>query len=303
MTGDAEPSPAAPLPRSGQLRRTRQTVRRILGDRVDGAWDRRLARTADVVIASHPKVGTTWTRFMLACYVQHLEGSASLPLFDEADRLLRTQRHGDPGIRIYVTHAGLRYETQVAADLGPRTLAPFQHGRTILLIRHPLDTLISFWHQHTRASEDQTYDGPLESFVVDPVWGLDKLLRYYNLWIETTVQRPPLIVRYEDLRRDAETELARIVGFAGLRVDADALRGSVAQSTFEAMQSLELSGRAPVYAISGMSIFSKDPHEDEDARHVRSGRVGGWRAVLPADLGERLDRRVQAELHPAYGYG
>jgi hypothetical protein len=279
----------------GELRTVRRIGRRLLGHRVDGLWDRRLARGADVCFVGFPKVGNTWTRYLVGCYVQTQTGLDEPPLFDRAGPLARPARHGTPPRRLYFTHG--RWEVDDASALTTAAVvAPYVRARAVLLVRHPLDTLVSMWHHDTRPSEQRTHL-PLDEYVEHH---LPVLLRYHGLWATRLDDPALLLCRYEDTTADAARQLERLLRFCRFDIDDAAMADAVARSSFDAMQALETSGQAPVYT-TGFSVFAADPTSGE--RHVRRGAVGGWRDELDATVGAELAARVAATMDPRYGYG
>lgn len=261
-------------------------------------------RTVDVFFVGYPKTGNTWWRYMLGCYAQEAYGLAEPPLFDEFDRLGRARRAGDlPGITF--THEPLETVGQTARDLTPANVVdPFDGKRVVLLVRHPLDALVSSWHQ-ARLRNEPPYEGDLRSFLEHPVHGLEKLVRFYGLWEGAhAAELPVALVRYEDAREDTAAELERVLGFLGVDSPrADAVAAAVERASFANMQALEHSGREPHYASSGLGMFATGERSNADAFHVRRGKVGGYRDELPADLVPEYERRVAEAMGSWYGYG
>jgi hypothetical protein len=260
-------------------------------------------RTVDVWFIGYPKTGNTWLRFLLGCYVQERQGLPAPPLFDEFDRLGRARRLGDVP-RMSFTHEPLEWSRQTAADLtADNVLEPFAGKRVVLLVRHPLDALVSHWHQF-RTRAQARYEGDLVAFLDSPVHGLDKLLRFYSLW-EPAVRRGErvLVVRYEDLRAQPDEQAQRVLSFIGVEpIDVGALAKAIERSSFSSMQAMERSGHEPRYASSGLGIFATGDRSDPNAFHVRRGAIGGYRDELPAEAAAAYERRVAAAMSDGYGY-
>lgn len=247
-----------------------------------------------MVFVGYPKTGNTWTRYLLGSYVQQLTGSPDVPLFDRPDQ---------PEYPYYFTHAGLRWRAQRARDLSARrNVLPYFRHRVVLLARHPLDVLVSHWHHAARRSI-RLFDGELDAFIDDPVWGLEKCLRFYELWAAAggTDDRV-LLSRYEDLHADAHAGLERILAACDLRQQARVVDEAVRRASFAQMQALELEGPPLVYPSTGVPLFSPDAAVSEEARHVRRGEVGGWREHFPVERAAQLDEVVARRLDPWYGY-
>jgi hypothetical protein len=265
-------------------------VRRAVGDRTTDAW-----------VVGYPKTGNTWVRFMLGRYVQLTAGTEVQPLFDEADLFGRRARFGNLP-RLSFTHAPLTWESQVAADLTAANVTrPFSSVPVVLLVRHPLDAVVSNWFQQTTRAKPR-YRGTLEDFIEDPVFGLDKLLRFYELWREQRRGDRVALFRYEDARAEPTDALRSILTFLDLEADSTRLADAVSYASFDNMQRLEASGRAPVYRSSGKTVFATGDPADPDARHVRRGEIGGYRAEL-GGAAVPYERLIASSMSDWYGYG
>jgi hypothetical protein len=260
-------------------------------------------RTVDVYFVGYPKTGNTWLRFMLGCYVQEVHGLTEPPLFDSFDRLGRARTVGGmPGMTF--THEPLEWSAQTSVDLAAANVVePFRGKRVALLVRHPLDALVSMWHQE-RTRVQSRYEDDVVSFIRSPVHGLEKLLRFYDLWKQASwTGFPMLLVRYEDLRRDAAEGLERVLEFAGVApAMRPAVEAAVERSSFSRMQALERSGRGPRYASSGLDMFATGDRADPDAFHVRRGEVGGYRDEIAREALPALEHRVAEAMGQWYGY-
>ncbi len=269
-------------------------------------WWANLHRTMEVAVVAYPKAGSTWLRYLLGRYLQTRCRREEVYLFDGADRFGRCDRACE-GPSMHFTHQPLVWAGQTAADLHHRNvIRPFARKRVILLARYPLDALISHWFQ-VRASakhDGRELDLDLVGFITDPVWGLEKLIAFYNLWIRHSRDaREILLVRYEDLRSNTHAELERVLTFLRVGLDDRAMQRAISDASFESMQRLEASGGGPRYRLSGISIFAgyEDP-ADLSSLHVRRGKVGGFRDYLSGPDCARFERRIAAELDPRLGY-
>ena len=97
---------------------------------------------------SYPKTGNTWARLILGSYFQLCAGEAFEFLLegDEIENELLA-RHGFP--TFYATHAPLVWETQTSVDLSTdNVVRPFIEANVILMVRYPLDAILSSFMQH-----------------------------------------------------------------------------------------------------------------------------------------------------------
>ena len=233
-------------------------------------------------VVGYPKCGTTWLRVMLGKYVQLLTGrdeKLPLPLFD---------RFEDFDMRvplIQFTHGNLDWTHQTAADLTlENTVLCWRHTRIVLLVRNIPDVVVSlFWQAKTQSNPP--YMGNISEFIRDPVQGVEKAVRFLQLWdLGRSSIHQLLLMRYEDLRFNPNAEFRRLLDFFQMPINEDYLGQAIAFSDFNNMRKLEVDNRrtrALVYSSSGLPIFATgDTTSTPEAFHVRKGRVGGYRDYL-----------------------
>ncbi|MGH6680328.1 MAG: sulfotransferase domain-containing protein, partial [Bradyrhizobium sp.] len=189
------------------------------------------------VAVGYPKVGNTWLRVTLGRYTQRLAGLPELPLFELGDSQRLSKAVGPAGAG-YFTHAPLEWTAQTASELNrANVVRPFREQKVILLVRHPLDAVVShYMHNSHKVEDGSRFTGSLDDFVEDQVLGLDKLLKFYEVWREGLGDvRAYLLWRYEDARRDPLNNLQQIVRFLDLPMDQAAAKDAVDFSSFENM--------------------------------------------------------------------
>jgi len=258
----------------------------------------------DFIAVGYPKTGNTWTRILLGRYVQLLYGLEETPLFDEVEQH-RLRKGGYVGPAGCFTHEPLEWRSQTAQDLTiEAVVAPMQRAdRTVLLVRHPLDTIVSSY-MHSRYKDPiSPFEGDIAEFVDHPVMGLEKLFSFYRLW-EPVLSDPRrlLIWRYEDAAFSPVAQLARLVAFLGLPGERVKLEQSVAFASFDELRAREAQGRDFIYESTGFRAFGPGSRDDPNAFHVRRGVVGGYRDELPQDLIPVLEQRVREGMPTIYGY-
>lgn len=205
----------------------------------------------DAVI-SFPKSGRTWLRVMLDQY----------------------------GLALEWTHAGAGHGNgRPISKLD--TSEARKYRRILFLHRDARDTVVSGYYQ--KAFRRDGYAGTMSDFIRDPLHGIDKVLRYNDMWIALARTRPDMMVEsYEALQADTEGTLARIVGFFGQPVVADRIHRIVEDNRFERMQAREREGD---YAKSYGKILTPSDPSQPDSFKVRKGKIGGYREELsPEDI-------------------
>ena len=249
-------------------------------------------------ILSFPKAGRTLVRFLLGNYVRsryQLTVSIAKCLEIEA---LTAALPGWP--RIVVTHDRRCDHVPVSALV--RGVDTFRDEDVTLLVRDPRDVVVSWFFEKTRRyatvwghSADSSAD--LSEFVRSE-FGIALVIRWMQDWGEQLdVPGRVRFFRYEDFRADPVTSARGLLDWLGVApVDETALDEAVAASSFDAMRSLEASGRA-----RSPRLQPADP-DDPESFKLRRGVVGGYRDYLAAADIAHIEERMARDLPACFGY-
>ncbi len=249
-------------------------------------------------LASYPKSGNTWVRFLLLHYM-HGEQSGSGELVREFPDLHRgevpaaAEKHEELGVKVH---------SQFTAHL------PYlEHSAgCIYIMRHPKDVLLSCLHYMRMTGglppeiPDEMYARRFMQDGGDP-WmlsvGFGRWEDNVRSWLGQD-RMPVLALKYEDLKKDAGGALAAMLAFMGRPVDAERLARAVELSSFDRMRALEVQekskGEASVFAggkdqmRKGMYFMNKG----------QSGR--NLRSIAPG-LDEQFDERFAPAMRE-FGY-
>ena len=252
-------------------------------------------------VIAYPKSGQTWLRVLLGRYFQGLLNLPDIPLFDGGEPLQVSGRH----LSIEFTHSPLTWSTQTASDLSlQNTVDPYRDHRAILMTRYPLDVQVSLFMQHKfQVSGDDRFTGTLESFIEDKVFGLDKLVRFHQLWASATNRGMlPMFMRYEDLLAAPQWQVQRLLSALGVRCQNDVLQEAVDYAAFDSMKAMQASENVPRYKSSGFAIFGDVKLDDPRSHHVRRGGIGNYRDDLPPDILRRAESRISHDMPAIFGY-
>lgn len=216
-------------------------------------------------LASFPKSGNTWVRFLLA-------------------NIIAEQEIGLRGFGRFVPDSHLKGDLAYMADAdSPFNQAPRQFVKThyryqpefqnaIYVVRDGRDALTSYYHwiNARRATPISLRD----IITGNTVWGLwsDHVMG----WLRGRCNR--LMVKYEDLYADTAGELRRILDFARISATDDQIAGAVKAASFESMREKEreLKGDGPAAPPAADAAASPDGK----VMFVRKGGSGDWRNLF-----------------------
>jgi hypothetical protein len=265
-----------------------------------GFEESRKLHRSDLVVVSYGKSGRTWLNVMLSRYFQLRFGLPEYSMFSfnnlhEMDRTIPT---------VQFTHDNyLRDYTGSGASK-----TAFYRKPTLLLARHPADVAVSLffqWRYRMPAHKKQLNGYPphgAEISVFDFVMhdsGLRDVVRFLNEWAGEFPQlENGLMVRYEDMRRDAKKELDRMLRWMGQEPTEAEIAGAVEFASFENLKALE-----------ARKAFSKNTKrlapgqaDNPDSFKVRRAKVGGYRDYFDDEQVRQIETYICDNLDPLFGY-
>ena len=243
--------------------------------RMPKSWlEHRGLNHGDVMFASFERSGNTWLRFVLfeiltkdtAGFLNVNQLLPELGTHDNAQSVLPN------GGRFIKTHHQYRSE----------------YKRAIYLMRDLRDVMLSNWARDKEMGFSQYFDqgkgmdGYIESFLKGKVTRFGSWQSHVDSWVNCPLARSGnlLVVRYEDLRKDTENGLVEMLGFLGIEADRELIRRAVENNSLRAMREKEEKAKNSGATLGKGTLLRKHNVDREDARFVRSGSVGGWRAKL-----------------------
>jgi hypothetical protein len=256
----------------------RQTFRRVRAKaarskiRVPQVWSWHLGlKRQDAFLASFPRSGSTWLRFML---FEILSGEdAGFRKIE--DRLPEIHRHrGSQAIlagggRLIKTHENYRSD----------------YKRAVLLVRDVRDVFLSVYNSYialelAKFVSKGDIDSFLASFLEGKVIHTGSWQKHTSSWLESPLAKNGnlLVVRYEDLRKNPEQKLQELLQFVGINPDVRVIRQAIENNTLQQMRAKE--DKAKKAGETSILLGSRREAFDEVSRFVRKGAVGGWRGKL-----------------------
>ncbi len=286
---------------------------RVVKDRVLDSkhWERYTPRTGDVVVATAPKVGTTWTQRIVSLLI--FQSTAPLPIMQVSPWIdCRFQIPIDVMIPMLEAQTHRR---AMKSHLPFDALPIYDEVKYIHTARGGLDACFSF-HNHFLnftpgaianiqriAEEDgeaatpppETPQDPREFFLgwVEPskgsaAPGVDMFFDIERSYWTERHRENLLMVHYNDLKADLSGEMKRIAAFLGIETPAELWPQLVEAATFDKMKA---EGAA---LLPGIEMAFQGGHQT----FLNKGTNGRWREVLSEDDVKRYRDRAAVELSP-----
>ncbi len=254
-----------------------------------------------VWIASYPKSGNTWVRFMACNLLFGPQQSA------EALSSLAPDIH-EAGPQALAAHSGLvktHFLHSPALPLVERTAA------AIYVVRQPADVLESNFHYARRSAglggeSREEFDQYVDAFIQhrgDPRWlqlGMGSWEDNVRSWLRVRHPFGVIPIRYEDLTADPRKVCTMLAQQFRPASSAQEIDAAVANSSFDRMRELE----AADIRERRIGIFYKPYLQaaiDSGRRFMRSGEVGGGARRLTPEQRARLATAFN-RLHAELGY-
>jgi len=245
-----------------------------------------------VWIASYPKSGNTWVRFM-ACNLLFGRQESAAALASLAPDIHEMSGAAGAPAGLLKTHfafsPGLPYAERTAA--------------VIYVVRDPADVLTSnfFYAQRSAqvsADSPDAFSQYFETFIEnrgDPRWiglGMGSWEQNVRSWLKIAHDFPVLPLRYEDLSADPASACRALAKLLRPDSSADEIQQAVLNSSYTRMREIERSD----IREKRVGIFYKPYLQtaiDSGARFMRRGVVGDGAARLTADQRVRLHARFE----------
>ncbi|KAL3751486.1 hypothetical protein ACJRO7_012335 [Eucalyptus globulus] len=260
------------------------------------------AHDTDVLLITAPKSGTTWLKAILFCLLNRAEFSGSM----QHHSLLTQSPHN----LVPFLENGLYFGQEIpnlASFASPRLFAshlPYHLLPTsvkdsgcklVYLCRNPKDTFVSFWHFANKMRSKATGEMPLGecldafcrgAYPFGPYW--DHAQGYYKASSE--MPERVFFLRYEEMKEDPHVHVKRLADFLGCPLGKQELMdgtvdGILRMCSFDSLSALEV------------NKSGKLSTEVETEWFFRKGEVGDWLNHMSIEMGERIDRVTQENMH------
>jgi len=219
----------------------------------------------DVFIASYPRSGSTWLRFLLLeLLTRDTAGFESVNrLIPDVGRHRRVPALLPTGGRLVKTHEAYRTV----------------YRRAVYIVRDVRDVILSeFDYENALERISEDFDTFLVLSLESSVNGYGCWQKHVLSWLDSPLALTDslLVIKFEDLRARTEEVLANVAGFLGVAADRAAIRSAIANNSVQRMREKE-------DQVNVFGSHSPGKANGDGTRFIRKGSIGGWRARLSQD--------------------
>jgi hypothetical protein len=209
----------------------------------------------DVMVASYPRSGNTWLRFMLT-------------------RILTGKSAGFDNVNSVIAEVGIHKDALPLLPGEGRLIKTHElyrpaYKRAIYLVRDLRDSLLS---QYSREKELglvwwADFDGYIEAFLKGTINGFGSWQEHVPNWLDSPLAKRGdiLVVPFEQMRKNPQEKLEVILDYLGFKIDPQVIAEAIADNTLERMRERE------------NKAHKLHKSKREEGRFVRQGAIMGWR--------------------------
>jgi hypothetical protein len=270
------------------IQQVRAAVRKGRRTLIDLQLSRRVA-DVDAFLVSYPKSGRTWLRYLLSIYLAKIHAvPVKLDLQTTFHILPNFDLDRARGLPVFTTSGDDNRLPLIAVS--HRVYEPrfFAHKPVIMLVRDPRDVIVSAYFHQTQ--HKKRFSGSIPEFIVDEQFGIKSIIDYHNGWAEGLINSHALVVSYEDLSKNTEATVRRILDFLHIPLHEDHLHEAIAGAAFDRMKKVEKAKPIPGHDYNA---------QNDDSSRVRKGKVGGFNENLTDSDVAQIEAMMRQGLTPA----
>jgi hypothetical protein len=211
----------------------------------------------DIFIAGYPKSGNSWFQDLIAGLVFGILSDKSHPKLVND---LVPDLHDDTFYRRYQTPTFFKTHFKPVP----------QYRNVVYLLRDGRDAMVSYWH-HRAAMEGKEIDFLKMARDGEGLFPC-KWEEHVNAWMANPYQARMIVIKYEDLLKDAAVELERFCVFSGLPVDPDHISAIANRASFAKLRARE------------QRLGETSELWPKDKLFRRRGVAGSFRDEMPPDV-------------------
>jgi len=248
-------------------------IRRRVANAIKLVYPRFGLRDSDVLLASYPKSGNTWVRFIWANMISLMEMDGRKIDF----KIINTEMVAE-----YDSHSygSLELETLPRFVKTHKRYIPaaFGSNRCVYIVRHPGDVLVSYFEYRKAQKSIRETASDLGEFIRNEEHGMSAWCNHVSDWVPNS----DAILRYEDLKFDTVVAIERTLRKIGIdSVPGKVVDEAVERSSFDSMRRAEEKrGRL------------REDRFESGYKFMRKGATGEWKERLKKPDIEYLKKKI-----------
>ncbi len=240
---------------------------------------------SDTVVMSYRKSGRTWLRLMYAKILQDQYNIKKIKLDTEYMTLFKSLPN------VMFSQGG---STKTENNVNFQKI--YAKKKIILMIRDPRATLVSLYHDYN-SRKVWTEPKTMSEFIRDEKYGLTPLITFMNNWADECKKRHDiLILKYEDLYLQPETEMKRFLDHINLKADDTNIKNAIEFGSAKNMRKME---EQKTFNDKRMLPANKD---DPNSYTARKCKLGSFKEELLKEDLEYITTQMKERLDSFYDY-
>ncbi|XP_073346350.1 sulfotransferase 2B1-like [Pagrus major] len=235
-------------------------------------------RPDDIIIATYPKSGTTWSQEIVPLIVSGGDPTClQSPNYERVPWLEECQRFSlnleeRPSPRLFATH--------VQYNMMPPSF--FQvRPRVINVMRNPKDVFTSAFHYYEKASYHLN-PGPQNEFLhkfLDGKVIYGSWFDHVKSWLNAEDKEHMMHISYEEMIMDLKDSVSRIAQFLEIPLDDEVIKNIADQCLFKNMRTNS----------SNLTMVPPEMNGVSKSEFMRKGIAGDWKNQLTVAEAEHFD--------------
>ncbi|XP_060678904.1 sulfotransferase 1C4-like [Hemiscyllium ocellatum] len=253
------------------------------------------AKAGDLLIATYPKAGTTWTQEivdLINCEAD-VEVCRRAPVYDRIPFLefFPGPINLPSGIELLEKMESPRtVKTHLPFQLVPKSFWE-QDCKVIVVARNAKDNAVSYFHFH-RMCQNMPHPGTWQEFLQNFMDGQISWGSWYDHakgWWEAKEKHRILFLFYEDMKENPRREIQKVARFMGKVLEDDVLEKIVHLSSFKVMRD---------NPMANYTMLPSNVMDQSISRFMRKGEVGDWKTHFTVAENERFDEHYERQMAP-----
>lgn len=217
----------------------------------------------DVILATFPKSGTTWFRFVIANIISLLEFDGMIVDYHILNGSMRCSYDSFDFPKIWSQSLPRFFATH--KEFNKRK---FGKNRSIYLYRNPGDVMVSFFEYRKHLKGNKKYTSSFKSFIRDENLGIDAWCKNFLSWFDNSSTR----ITYEKIKEDACGVFRHIFENLNIKgVSNEVIKEAVKLSSFEKIKNME---------IQKGKDKTAEEHLEKNFFFARKGIIGQWKSYF-----------------------